>query len=98
MEDSTLLKYSQYPDIYEILTRSFAPNIWEMDDVKKGILCLLFGGANKAFNSSVFGKFRGEINVLLCGDPGTSKSTLLGNFQLEISTCLFSDSFVVLSC
>ncbi|KAK2653279.1 hypothetical protein Ddye_013135 [Dipteronia dyeriana] len=26
-------------DIYETLTRSMAPNIWELDDVKKGLLC-----------------------------------------------------------
>lgn len=68
---------SQRSDIYEILTNSFAPSIWELDDIKKGILCLLFGGSNKKFEESSTGKFRSEINVLLCGDPGTSKSQLL---------------------
>jgi hypothetical protein len=29
---------------YERLVKSFAPSIWEMDDVKRGLLCLLFGG------------------------------------------------------
>ena len=47
----------------------------EMEDVKKGLLCQLFGGTNKDLGKH--GKFRGEINVLLCGDPGTSKSQLL---------------------
>jgi DNA replication licensing factor MCM4 len=33
------------PKIYDMLIESLAPSIWEMDDIKKGILCLLFGGA-----------------------------------------------------
>lgn len=34
-----LKELSKQPDIYERLTRSLAPNIWELDDVKKGLLC-----------------------------------------------------------
>jgi DNA replication licensing factor MCM4 len=48
-----------------------------MDDVKKGILCQLFGGSSKKFSREGSGRFRAEINVLLCGDPGTSKSQML---------------------
>ena len=40
------------PDIYEKLTNSVAPSIWQMDDVKKGILCQLFGGSSKVHNAS----------------------------------------------
>eukprot|EP01119_Soliformovum_irregulare_P025718 TRINITY_DN9602_c0_g1_i1.p1 TRINITY_DN9602_c0_g1~~TRINITY_DN9602_c0_g1_i1.p1 ORF type:complete len:811 (-),score=201.60 TRINITY_DN9602_c0_g1_i1:15-2447(-) len=76
-QEEKLWALSQSPDIYEKLTRSLAPNIWELDDVKKGILCQLFGGTNKAFDENGIGKFRGEINILLCGDPGTSKSQLM---------------------
>jgi DNA replication licensing factor MCM4 len=54
-----------------------APQIWELEDIKKGILCQLFGGTRKEFQHSGSGRFRGEINILLCGDPGTSKSQLL---------------------
>ncbi|KAK9462542.1 MCM2/3/5 family-domain-containing protein [Lipomyces oligophaga] len=68
---------SKRPDIYELLSRSLAPSIYEMDDVKKGILLQLFGGANKTFEKSGSPRFRGDINVLLCGDPSTSKSQLL---------------------
>ena len=64
-------------DIYELLARSLAPSIYEMDDVKKGILLQLFGGANKTFQKGGSPKYRGDINVLLCGDPSTAKSQLL---------------------
>jgi DNA replication licensing factor MCM4 len=35
------------PEIYEKLASSIAPSIWQMEDVKKGILCQLFGGTCK---------------------------------------------------
>lgn len=65
------------PDVYELLSRSLAPSIYEMDDVKKGILLQLFGGTNKSFEKGGNPKYRGDINVLLCGDPSTAKSQLL---------------------
>ncbi|KIH50617.1 MCM2/3/5 family protein [Ancylostoma duodenale] len=54
-----------------------APSIYEHNDVKKGILCLLFGGTPKDDENTHKTKLRSEINILLCGDPGTSKSQLL---------------------
>jgi DNA replication licensing factor MCM4 len=57
------------------LARSLAPSIHELDDVKKGVLCQLFAGVPKVFTG---GRIRGEINVLLVGDPGVSKSQILG--------------------
>lgn len=65
---------SRDPKIYEKLVNSIAPGIFEMEDVKKGILCQLFGGTNKILSN---GKIRGELHVLLVGDPGVSKSQLL---------------------
>ncbi|SCU99989.1 LANO_0F04654g1_1 [Lachancea nothofagi CBS 11611] len=62
-------------DVYEVLARSLAPSIFELDDIKKGILLQLFGGTNKTFTKG--GRYRGDINILLCGDPSTSKSQIL---------------------
>nr|CAD1823671.1 unnamed protein product [Ananas comosus var. bracteatus] len=70
-----LKELSKLPDIYDRLTGSLAPNIWELDDVKRGLLCQLFGGNALKLPSGA--SFRGDINILLVGDPGTSKSQLL---------------------
>jgi len=76
-EQARMEEISKRPDVYELLARSLAPSIYEMDDVKKGILLQLFGGTNKSFEKGGSPKYRGDINVLLCGDPSTAKSQLL---------------------
>lgn len=76
-EEEKIRETAARPDIYDLLARSLAPSVYEMDDVKKGILLQLFGGANKTFQKGGSPKYRGDINVLLCGDPSTSKSQLL---------------------
>ncbi|KAJ6098953.1 hypothetical protein N7467_000488 [Penicillium canescens] len=66
-EEEKIKRTASRPDIYELLSRSLAPSVYEMDDVKKGILLQMGGNP----------RYRGDINVLLCGDPSTSKSQLL---------------------
>ncbi|KAF5348780.1 hypothetical protein D9756_009748 [Leucocoprinus leucothites] len=78
--EARLRELSQREDIYDLLSRSLAPSIWEMDDVKKGILLQLFGGTNKSVSRGGGAggpRYRGDINVLLVGDPGVSKSQIL---------------------
>lgn len=78
--EQKLIALSERPDLYHILARSLAPSIWEMDDVKKGILLQMFGGTNKSIARGGGGggpRYRGDVNVLLVGDPGTSKSQIL---------------------
>ena len=71
---------SRKADIYERLAHSLAPSIYSYEDMKKGVLLQLFGGTKKDITNNQNAKwrhFRAEINILLCGDPGTSKSQLL---------------------
>ena len=86
--DAKIMQLSQRADIYDLLARSLAPSIWELEDVKKGILLQLFGGANKNIARGGGGggpRYRGDINVLLVGDPGTSKSQILQVCSLSSS-------------
>lgn len=76
-EIQKIIAFSKTRDLYHKLNDSLAPSIWENQDVKKGILCQLFGGVRKEFSQGGRGRFRGEINILLCGDPSTAKSQLL---------------------
>ena len=78
--EAKLVELSRNPEIYDLLARSMAPSIYEMDDVKKGILLQLFGGTNKSIARGGGGggpRYRGDINILMVGDPGTSKSQIL---------------------
>jgi DNA replication licensing factor MCM4 len=72
------LSLATRPDLYPLLAHSVAPSIFGLEDVKKGTLLQLFGGTHK-FKSAEPGapRIRGDLNVLLIGDPGVSKSQLL---------------------
>ncbi|OXH22490.1 minichromosome maintenance protein 4 (cell division control protein 54) [Cryptococcus neoformans] len=78
--EQRIIELSNHPDLYNILASSLAPSIYELEDVKKGILLQLFGGTNKSIARGGGGggpRYRGDINVLMVGDPGTSKSQIL---------------------
>uniref|UniRef100_A0A0N4Z982 DNA replication licensing factor MCM7 n=1 Tax=Parastrongyloides trichosuri TaxID=131310 RepID=A0A0N4Z982_PARTI len=62
------------PDIYECLAKSIAPEIYGHIDIKKTLLLALVGGVDKNKKGM---KIRGNINIILMGDPGVAKSQLL---------------------
>lgn len=74
-EEAAFRKLAATPDIYDKLAKSIAPSIYGSVDVKKAIVCLLFGGSRKKLPDGLLR--RGDINVLMLGDPGTAKSQLL---------------------
>lgn len=65
---------SKDPYIYDKLINSIAPSIYGMKAIKKGILFQLFGGCSKITPDGL--RHRGDIHILLVGDPGTAKSQL----------------------
>ncbi|ORY15968.1 DNA replication licensing factor mcm4 [Clohesyomyces aquaticus] len=76
-EEAKIKATAARQDIYDLLSRSLAPSIYESDDIKKGILLQLFGGTNKTFEKGGSPRYRGDVNILLCGDPSTAKSQIL---------------------
>lgn len=76
---NTILKLSKDRKIVEKIVGSIAPSIYGYDYIKRSLALSLFGGQSK--NAGEKHRVRGDINVLICGDPGTAKSQFLKNVE-----------------
>jgi len=74
-EEEEFRRVSAQPNVTDRIAQSIAPSIFGSEDIKKAVACLLFGGSRKRLPDGL--TRRGDINVLLLGDPGTAKSQLL---------------------
>jgi replicative DNA helicase Mcm len=74
-EERLIQNMAKDPRILEKIMASIAPSIYGHRDIKEAIMLLLFGGVPKSLPDGI--QTRGDINVLLIGDPGTAKSQLL---------------------
>ncbi len=68
-------KIAQTPDVYQHLRNAFSPEIYGLDEIKDCLILALFGGMAKEYRDGT--RLRGDIHLLLVGDPGTGKSQLL---------------------
>ncbi len=73
-EEKKIRKLAKDPEIHTKILHSLAPSVYGYEHIKEAIMYLLFGGASKHFPDITI---RGDMNVLLVGDPGTAKSQLL---------------------
>ncbi|KAG5859894.1 minichromosome maintenance protein [Encephalitozoon hellem] len=67
-------KIGRHPEIKRIVINSIAPSVYGHSEVKRAIALAMLGGVAKESTSH---RIRGDINVLLLGDPGMAKSQFL---------------------
>jgi len=73
-EEEKILELTKDPWVHRKVIQSIAPSIYGYEHIKEAIMYLLFGGVPKQLPDITI---RGDMNVLLIGDPGTAKSQLL---------------------
>ena len=74
-DEEKIIELSQDPHIYDKIIKSTAPSIRGYRDVKEAIALQLFGGAAKQLADET--RLRGDIHILIVGDPGIGKSQML---------------------
>ena len=72
-------KLAEDPQVYPKLVNSIAPSIFGHSLIKEALLLQLMGGVRKERDDGV--TTRGDIHVLLVGDPGSGKSQLIRRIQ-----------------
>ena len=75
-----ILELSNDPEIYNKFVHSIAPTIYGHDRIKEALVLQLFGGCKKSQDDGV--KRRGDVHILLVGDPGSGKSQLLKRLSI----------------
>jgi len=74
-EREELIKMKSEMNLYQKLSECIAPSVFGHQEIKRGILLMLFGGVNKTTPEGI--KLRGDTNICIVGDPSTAKSQFL---------------------
>lgn len=74
-EERQIKELANDPDIYKKLADSIAPSVFGYERIKLGLALQLLGGTKKLKSDGT--SFRGDIHILLVGDPGVAKSVML---------------------
>lgn len=75
-EKAEILEIRGATHLYSKMVESVCPSVFGHDDVKRGILLMLFGGVHKQTPEGI--SLRGDINVCIVGDPSCAKSQVGG--------------------
>ncbi len=75
-EEEKIIALSKDPKLFELLTQSIAPSIYGYNELKQAIALQLFGGTPGKVQPDGE-KIRSDLHILLVGDPGTAKSSIL---------------------
>lgn len=82
-DEKEILELSKQPDIYDELIKSIAPSIQGYEEEKQAILLQLFSGVPKKLPDNT--RLRGNIHIILIGDPGLAKSILISYVVSELA-------------
>jgi len=78
-EEARIKTMATDPEIFERVAQEIAPSVLGHTDVKQAIALQLFGGYSKPLKDGT--KTRGDIHILLVGDPGIAKSQILSSVR-----------------
>ncbi len=81
-DEQQIIELSQDPKIFDKLAKSIVPSVYGYEEIKKSLVLQLFGGVKKTHTDG--SKSRGDMHILLVGDPGVAKSVTL-SFMAGIS-------------
>jgi len=87
-DERNIRQLSRDPHIVDKLIASIAPSIYGHTDIKTAVALSLFGGVSKVAQGKL--NIRGDINVLLLGDPGTAKSQVLKYIEKTAHRAVFA--------
>ncbi len=74
-EEQEIKELAADPKVVERLVGSIAPSVWGYPEIKQALVLQLFGGVKKQRSDGT--KTRGDMHILLVGDPGVAKSVML---------------------
>ncbi len=74
-DEQKIIELANDPEIFTKLVKSVAPTLYGLESVKEAIALQLFGGEAKVLKDGV--RIRGDIHILLVGDPSTAKSQIM---------------------
>ncbi len=74
-EEAKIRALAEDPRVYEKLIISIAPSIYGYEKIKEALMLQLMGGVQKKRTDGIVS--RGDIHILLLGDPGSGKSQIL---------------------
>ncbi|MDA3836149.1 MAG: minichromosome maintenance protein MCM [Nanoarchaeota archaeon] len=75
-DENHIIELANSPNIIEKLRDSIAPSVWGYEEIKEALMLQLFGGVQKRKKDGQIS--RGDIHIMMIGDPGVAKSVILG--------------------
>lgn len=87
-DEREIRQLSRDAQIVDKIIASMAPSIYGHTDIKTAVALSLFGGVSKVAQGRL--NIRGDINILLLGDPGTAKSQILKYIEKTAHRAVFA--------